>query len=58
MRQDPINLHTHLEIIEPTSLLFSHDLFESDNDFSFYNHTTTNLAIYSNETSQDKLSEA
>ena len=32
--------------------------FESDDDFSFYNHATTNLAIYSNETSQDKLSEA
>ena len=26
--------------------------------FSTYNHTTNNLAIYSHETSQDKLSEA
>ena len=24
----------------------------------YYNHTTSNLAIYSHETSQDKLSEA
>ena len=34
-------------------------VIESDIDFGqTYNHATSNLAIYSNETSQDKLPEA
>ena len=40
------------------NLILLHDNNECSDQPAYHNHATTNFAVYSNETSQDKVSES